>query len=103
MSKNRTRWGTLTLVENPPVPDGVEDSVEGPVSDKVPRTIHLHGNVSFVAVSNGQRPNQTAQAVMYDINSEFTYHIYISIASTEDSTTCIYTGNATTTSVLVVQ
>lgn len=46
MSKKRTRWGTLTLVENPPVPEGVEDPVEGAVSDKVPRLINLHGNVS---------------------------------------------------------
>lgn len=39
-----TKWGTLNLVENPVEP--ATPNFTGPVSDKVPRTIHLCGKVS---------------------------------------------------------
>lgn len=49
-SKNKgTKWATLELVEDPPAPETVSQPITGPISEKVPRTIVLHGNVSVVS------------------------------------------------------
>lgn len=42
-----TKWGTLTLDENPSMPPGVTGR-EDPISPKVPREILLRGNVSAI-------------------------------------------------------
>lgn len=53
-AKNKgTEWATLELVEDPPTPEAVSQPITGPISEKVPRMITLHGNVSapFVFVT----------------------------------------------------
>lgn len=47
-NKNKgTKWASLQLVEDPPAPEvTVSQPITGPLSEKVPRTITLHGNVS---------------------------------------------------------
>lgn len=50
-AKNKgTKWATLELVEDPPTPEAVSQPITGPISEKVPRTITLHGNVSAPVV-----------------------------------------------------
>ncbi|CAM9982363.1 unnamed protein product, partial [Pylaiella littoralis] len=59
-----TKWGTLNLVENPVEP--ATPNFTGPVSDKVPRTIHLCGKHTFVGrgkklPAGGQHPQTTIE------------------------------------------
>lgn len=48
VTKGGTVWGTLKLVENPSEP--ATPGFDGPVGDKVPRTILLRGKVSLLAI-----------------------------------------------------